>query len=149
MLIFSAWGLLDIAAYRGLRRIDRFEFYLSVLTTVGVLVIGVLPGVVIAILLALLNVLVKIYHPADTLLGRVPDMDGYNDLSLSADARPIPGVVIYRFEAPLLFLNADYFKARVLSLVDSTVPRPRWFVLSTDAISFSGILRDYGCIDDD
>ena len=135
VLIFSAWGLLDIAGMRHLRVIDRFEFRLSLYTMVGVLVIGVLPGVVIAISLALLQVLVKIYKPADTLLGIVPGEEGYNDLSLSGDARPVPGVVIYRFDAPLLFFNADYFKARVLSLVDGTTPLPRWFVLNAEAIS--------------
>jgi MFS superfamily sulfate permease-like transporter len=135
VLIYSAWGLLDVSGMRHLRVIDRFEFRLSLYTMVGVLVIGVLPGVVIAITLALLQVLVKIYKPADTLLGSVPGEEGYNDLSLSADARPVPGIVIYRFDAPLLFFNADYFKARVLSLVDSATPRPRWFVLNAEAIS--------------
>jgi high affinity sulfate transporter 1 len=135
VLVFSAWGLLDIAGIRHLRAIDRFEFSLSLLTTVGVLVIGVLPGVVIAIALALLQVLIRIYRPADTLLGIVPGMDGYNDLGLSEAAHPIPGMIIYRFDAPLLFFNADHFKARVLSLVDDTRPRPRWFVLNTESIS--------------
>src|SRR5512139_1917076 len=135
VLIFSAWGLLDLAGIRHLRVIDRFEFRLSLLTTVGVLVIGVLPGVVIAIVLALLQVLVRIYRPADTLQGVVPGFEDYNDLSLSEDARPVPGVMIYRFDAPLLFFNADYFKARVLSLVDGTTPPPRWLVLNAESIS--------------
>jgi MFS superfamily sulfate permease-like transporter len=135
VLIFSAWGLLDIAGLVSLRRISRFEARLSVMTTLGVLVIGVLPGVVLAILLALLNVLAKIYKPADTLLGRVPGLSGYNDLSLSPQAEPVPGVILYRFEGPLLFFNADYFKARVLGLVDGAEPRPRWLVLSADAVS--------------
>jgi len=135
VLIFSAWGLLDAIGIRRLREIDRFEFGLSVLTTVGVLVIGVLPGVVIAITLALLNVLIKIYRPADTLLGKVPGMEDYNDLKLSEDARPVPGVIIYRFDAPLLFFNADYFKTRILSLVDNAEPKPRWLVLDVDSIS--------------
>jgi high affinity sulfate transporter 1 len=135
VLIFSAWGLLDIAGVRRLWAIDRFEFSLSLLTTVGVLAIGVLPGVVIAITLALSEVLIKIYKPGDTLQGIVPGLEGYNDLSLSEDARPVPGVIIYRFDAPLLFFNADYFKVRVLSLVDNTTPRPHWFVLNAEAIS--------------
>ena len=135
VLVFSAWGLLDIAGIRRLQRIDRFEFSLSLLTTVGVLVIGVLPGVVIAIVLALLQVLIRIYRPADTLQGIVPGVAGYNDLSLSDDARPLPGMMIYRFDAPLLFFNADYFKARVLGLVDAQSPRPQWFVLNAESIS--------------
>ncbi|SFI17680.1 high affinity sulphate transporter 1 [Nitrosomonas sp. Nm34] len=135
VLIFSAWGLLDIAGIRRLRVIDHFEFSLSLLTTVGVLAIGVLPGVVLAITLALLNVFIKIYRPADTLLGIVPGVAGYNDLSLSDNARPVPGMIIYRFDAPLLFFNADYFKARVLSLIDSAESKPRWFVLNAESIS--------------
>ncbi len=135
VLIFSAWGLLDIAGILHLQAIDRFEFSLSLLTMVGVLIIGVLPGVMIAIALALLQVLIKVYRPADTLQGIVPGMEGYNDLSLSEDARPIPGIIIYRFDAPLLFFNADFFKARVLSLVDAAVPRPRWFVLNAESIN--------------
>ncbi|MBK9326220.1 MAG: SulP family inorganic anion transporter [Hydrogenophilales bacterium] len=135
VLIHSAWGLLDFASYRNLRLIDRFEFGLSLLTTVGVLVIGVLPGVVIAILMALVNVLVKIYRPGDALLGEVPGLEGYNDMSLSPEARPVPGMILYRFEAPLLFFNADNFKARVMALVDGAGPGTRWFVLSTEAVS--------------
>lgn len=135
VLIFSAWGLLDIAGIHRLRTIDRFEFSLSLLTTIGVLVIGVLPGVVIAIVLALAQVLIRIYRPADTLLGIVPGMEGYNDLCMSEDARGIPGVIIYRFDAPLLFFNADYFKTRVLSLIDAETPRPRWLVLNAESIS--------------
>ncbi len=107
---------------------------MSLLTTLGVLTIGVLPGVVLAISLALLQVLVWIYRPADALLGIVPGMDGYNELDMSPNAQTVPGVILYRFEAPLLFFNADYFKARVLSLVDNAQPRP-WFVLSAEAIS--------------
>lgn len=135
VLIFSAWGLMDVSGIRHLRKIDRFEFGLSVMTTVGVLAIGVLPGVVIAITLALLNVLIRIYRPADTLLGSVPGMEGYNDLKLSDDACPVPGVIVFRFDAPLLFFNADYFKTRILSLVDDAGPKTRWFVLDVEAIS--------------
>ncbi|MCU0933569.1 MAG: SulP family inorganic anion transporter, partial [Thiobacillaceae bacterium] len=135
VLIFSAWGLLDFAGIRKLKTIDRFEFGLSLLTTVGVLAIGVLPGVVIAILLALVHVLVKIYKPADTLLGTVPGLDGYNDLEMSADARPVPGVIIYRFDGPLLFFNADYFKLRVLALVEQSTPRPHTFILNAESIN--------------
>ncbi len=135
VLIFSAWGLLDIGGMRHLRTIDRTEFWLSVVTLVGVLAIGVLPGVVLAISLALLNVLVRIYRPGETLMGAVPGVEGYNDLNLAEGSRPVPGVIIYRFDGPLLFFNADYFKARVLSLVDEATPRPRWFVLNAEAIS--------------
>src|SRR5262249_1923256 len=135
VLIFSAWGLLDIMGLRHLWAIDRFEFFLSLLTMLGVLSIGVLPGVVFAIVLALLHVLAKIYRPAETILGVLPDMPGYNDVSRSDKAMEIPGVIICRFEAPLLFFNAERFKNRLLFLVDKAAPRPRWFVLSAEAMT--------------
>ncbi|MGB4336321.1 MAG: SulP family inorganic anion transporter [Chromatiaceae bacterium] len=135
VLIFSAWGLLDLAAYRELLVIDRLEFGLALGTTLGVLVIGVLPGVMLAILLALSIVLIRIYRPQDVLLGIVPGLDGYNDLELSRESRPVPGALLYRFEAPLLFFNAELFKSRVLSLVDATDPKPAYFVLSMESIS--------------
>lgn len=135
VLIFSAWGLLDIAAYRDLLGIDRLEFGLALGTTLGVLIIGVLPGVMLAILLALSIVLTRIYRPQDVLLGVVPGLEGYNDLELSSDARPVPGTILYRFEAPLLFFNAELFKTRVLSLVDAADPQPAFFVLSMESMS--------------
>jgi high affinity sulfate transporter 1 len=135
VLIFSAWGLLDITGLRRLRKIDRFEYFLSLLTMLGVLSIGVLPGVVFAIVLALIQVLAKIYRPAETILGVLPDMPGYNDVKRSDQATQIPGVIICRFEAPLLFFNAERFKNRLLLLVDKATSRPRWFVLSAEAIT--------------
>ena len=135
VLIFSAWGLLDIAGLRHLWTVDRFEFFVSVLTMLGVLIIGVLPGVVFAIVLALLQVLAKIYRPAETILGVLPGMPGYNDVKRSDNATQIPGVMICRFEAPLLFFNAEHFKNRLLSMIDNATPRPRWFVLSAEAIT--------------
>ena len=143
VLIFSAWGLLDLAAYRILLTIDRLEFGLALGTTLGVLVIGVLPGVILAILLALSIVLIRIYRPHDVLLGIVPGLDGNNDLELSSESQPIPGALLYRFEAPLLFFNAELFKTRVLSLVDAADPKPAYFVLSMESMSqldFTGAL---------
>ncbi|MFD2112149.1 SulP family inorganic anion transporter [Thiorhodococcus fuscus] len=135
VLIFSAWSLLDLQAYRDLWGMARFEFWLALLTTLSVLAIGVLPGVVLAILLALVNVLIRIYRPEDCLLGQVPGIDGYNDLALSPNSSPVPGILIYRFEAPLLFFNAEHFKSRILSLVDRSDPKPRWLVLSAEGMS--------------
>ena len=135
VLIFSAWGLLDIVALKQLFGMSRFEFGLSLLTTIGVLSIGVLPGVVLAILLALIHVLKKIYQPSDAILGLVADMDGYNDIAYSPGAKTIPGLLIYRFDGPLLFFNADLFRSRIHELIQRTVPPPRFFLLSMEAIT--------------
>lgn len=135
VLVFSAWGLLDTATWRQLFRISRFEFWLSLLTTVGVLTIGVLPGVVLAILLALIHVLKRIYQPRDAILGKVPGIDGYNDISLSSAAEMVPDVIIYRFDGPLLFFNAELFRNRLLQQVEAAGSPPRFLVLSMEAIT--------------
>ena len=135
VLIFSAWGLLDIVAWKKLFKLSRFEFWLSLLTTIGVLTIGVLPGVVLAISLALIHVLQKIYQPKDAILGVIPEMDGYNDIALSPDSKTIPGIIIYRIGGPLLFFNAEFFKSRIHELVDSADIPPRWLVLSMEAVT--------------
>jgi len=134
VLIFSAWGLLDFGAWRQLRKIDRFEFRLSVLTTVGVLTVGVLPGVILAILLAILQVFVRIYTPQDAVLGRVPGFVGYNDIALDPRSETVPGVILYRFDGPLLFFNAAYFKERVRATV-AGASSPRWFVLNVESVT--------------
>jgi MFS superfamily sulfate permease-like transporter len=105
------------------------------MTTAGVLTLGVLPGVAIAITLALVIVLIKIYKPDDTILGRVPGLDGFNDIELSPESSTIPGVVIWRFEGPLVFFNAEYFKVRMREIIRQTDLPPRWFVLSLESIS--------------
>jgi MFS superfamily sulfate permease-like transporter len=105
------------------------------LTTIGVLTIGVLPGVVLAISLALIHVLQKIYQPKDAILGVIPKMDGYNDIALSPDSKTIPGIIIYRIGGPLLFFNAEFFKSRIHELVDSADIPPRWLVLSMEAVT--------------
>lgn len=135
VLIFSAISLLDFASYKELKQVDKIEFNLSLLTTAGVLALGVLPGVAVAILLALLVILFRIYKSDDTILGVVPGLDGYNDLALSPDAKPVADVVIWRFEGPLVFFNADHFKARVKLVISNQQSRPRWLVISMESVS--------------
>jgi high affinity sulfate transporter 1 len=147
VLIFSAWGLLNIAAWKRLYNLCRFEFWLSLLTTVGVLTIGVLPGVVMAISLALFHVLKGVYQPRDALLGQVPGLDGYNDLSLSPESKTLPGIIIYRFEGPLLFFNAELFKSRIHDLIDNTEPLPHWLVLSMESVNQIDVTGMHACFE--
>lgn len=135
VLIFSAAQLMDFSTYKELLKIDPFEFRLSLLTTAGVLTLGVLPGVAAAILFALIAILIKIYKPEDTVLARIPGLDGFNDISLHDEAATVPGMVIWRFEGPLVFFNADYFKARAHEIIDSAESDTNWFVLSLESIS--------------
>ncbi|MCC7530433.1 MAG: STAS domain-containing protein [Candidatus Melainabacteria bacterium] len=135
VLIFSAAQLMDFSTYKELLKMDPFEFRLSLLTTAGVLALGVLPGVAVAILFALIAILIKIYKPDDTILAQVPGLEGFNDMSLSDEAVTVPGMVIWRFEGPLVFFNADYFKSRAHEVIDAAGPPTHWFVLSLESIS--------------
>ena len=135
VLIFSAIQLIDFHSYKELQRVYPAEFRLSILTTLGVLSLGVLPGVAVAILMALILIMLRIYKPDDTLLGVVPGLLGYNDLALSPDSKTVPGVLIWRFEGPIVFFNSEYFQTRVAELIGQTETAPRWLVLSMESVS--------------
>jgi high affinity sulfate transporter 1 len=142
VLIMAGVGLVDVATLRLLRRLSRFEFRLSIATTIGVLLVGVLPGILIAVALAIIKLLALVTRPGDAILGEVPGQDGYNDIAGYADARTVPGVIIYRFDAAPLFVNADRFKQRIRAVVADAEAKPRWFLYSAEAanvIDFTGV----------
>jgi MFS superfamily sulfate permease-like transporter len=131
VLINSALGLFDVQSLMRLRGISRQEFWLAMATLLGVVTVGVLPAVIVAIGLALLQLLVHASRPPDAILGRVPGLDGFHSISGRPTAETIPGVVIYRFGAALVFFNADHFKSRVRAALDDAgagVPL-RWLIL--------------------
>jgi MFS superfamily sulfate permease-like transporter len=120
VLVVSALRLLDFGSLRRYYWISKTEFLLSVVTTLSVLSFGILQGILLAVLLALVHLLNQISRPNDAVIGKVPGLDGYNDISKHPDATTIPGLLIYRYDAPLLFFNADYFKARLLRLLQES-----------------------------
>lgn len=133
VLLMAGWGLIDFSALKGFWRLSRFEFGLCLLTTVGVLSVGVLPGIFVAIVIALLRLLYLTYKPSDAVLGWVHGIDGQVELSRYPQAHTLPGLVIYRFDAPLLFFNADYFKQRLLQVVAQT-KAPRAVLLNAEGV---------------
>jgi high affinity sulfate transporter 1 len=139
VLINSALGLFDVQNLLWLRRVSPQEFRLSVVTLLGVITVGVLPGVVVAVGLAIVQLLARASHAHDAELGRLPGIDGYRNISGHPNAVTIPGVILYRFDASVLFFNADYFKARVRAIVDAAQPKPRWLVLDAGTIAYIDI----------
>ncbi|MBI6954674.1 SulP family inorganic anion transporter [Pseudomonas sp. CCOS 191] len=119
VLLMAGWGLIDVKSLKTIRKLSRFEFWLCLLTTVGVLGLGVLPGIVFAVTLAILRLLYSIYQPTDAVLGWVPGIEGQVDVRQHKDARTVPGLVVYRFDDAILFFNADYFKMRLLEAVQN------------------------------
>lgn len=134
VLLMAGWGLIDIQAMRVIRKLSRFEFWLCVLTTLGVIGVGVLPGIIVAVLLAILRLLKSIYQPTDAVLGWVRGIEGQVDISQYPQARTLAGLVVYRFDDAILFFNADYFKARLLEAVERE-PEPRAVLFVAEAVT--------------
>ena len=133
IVIVAVLGFIDIAAARRLRRWRRSEFNLAMAAFAGVAVLGVLWGVAIAIALSLLNFVRRAWRPHDAVLGRVDNLKGYHDIERHPDARQIPGLVLYRFDAPLFFANADYFRERIRALAHSG--DAKWIVVPAEPIT--------------
>ena len=134
VLLMAGWGLIDVQSLRKIYKLSRFEFWLCVLTTVGVLGVGVLPGIIIAVTLAILRLLRSIYQPTDAVLGWVPGIEGQVDIRHHKDARTVQGLVVYRFDDAILFFNADYFKMRLLEAVQHE-EQPRAVLFDAEAVS--------------
>jgi high affinity sulfate transporter 1 len=133
VVIVAVLGLIDTVAERRLYRWRRSEFLLSMSAFAGVALLGVLWGVGIAIALSLLAFIRRAWRPHDAVLGRVDGLKGYHDTERYPAARLVPGLVLYRFDAPLFFANADYFRARVRALT-----RPgetKWIIVAAEPIT--------------
>ena len=135
VILVSAVGLFDLADLRELYRTSRREFLMSVTTTAGVLVLGVLPGVLLAVALSLIWLLSVGSRPNDAVLGRVPGRKGFHSTSDYPGAKTLPGLLLYRFESNIVFFNADYFKSRVLGVVAAQQQPVRWLVIDASPIN--------------
>jgi high affinity sulfate transporter 1 len=135
VVITAAIGLVDARAVRRLYRIRRPEFVLWLAAFLGVALLGVLVGIFVAIMLSLGDFVRRAWRPHDAVLGREDELKGYHDLERHPDARQIPGLLLYRFDAPLFFANADYFRRRISELVATTTPPIRWVVVAAEPIT--------------
>ncbi len=135
VILVSAIGLFDLADLRLLYRMSYREFLMSVTTTLGVLLLGVLPGVLLAVALSLIWLLSVESRPNDAVLGRVKGQKGFHSVADYPLARTIPGLLIYRFESNLVFYNADYLKSRILALIAVQKTPVEWLVLDASCIN--------------
>jgi MFS superfamily sulfate permease-like transporter len=135
VIIAAAWMLLDVHNMAWLWRIRRSEFLLCVGALLGVAVLGVLPGVAVAIALSVADFVRRAWRPYDAVLGRVPGRKGYHDIDRHPEAAQIPGLVLYRFDAPLFFANAEAFTSRLGTAVAARDDPIRWVIVAAEPIT--------------
>ncbi|HLU60142.1 MAG TPA: sulfate permease [Pseudonocardia sp.] len=134
LVVYAALRLIDLAEFRRFARFRRSELALALASTVAVLVVGVLYGVLAAVGLSILDLLRKVSRPHDGILGFVPGLAGMHDVDDYPNAETVPGLVVYRYDAPLCFANAEDFRRRALAAVDAADPPAEWLLLNTEAI---------------
>jgi len=135
VVIAAAIGLFEITDLKRIYRIQQWEFWLSMVCFVGVAVFGVIPGIGIAIALAIVEFLWDGWRPHSAVLGRAHGVKGYHDITRYSDARQIPGLVLFRWDAPLFFANAEFFRERVLDAVAKSPTPVRWLVVAAEPVT--------------
>lgn len=134
VVIAAALSLADIPATARLWRQRRVEWSISIAAFLGVALLGVLPGIAVAVVLSILNVFRRAWQPYHTRLGRVDGLPGYHDVTLHARTQQLDGLVLYRFDAPLFFANARTFRDGIRAIA-SQEPPPRWIVLAAEPVT--------------
>jgi SulP family sulfate permease len=135
VVIVSAIQLIDIKAFRRLYRIRRTDFVLALLTFLGVLALDVLPGIIFGVFVSLMAVLRRSMFPSTAILGSVGETHSYRDIGNYDEAESEPGLVVYRFDAPLFFANADLFKDQVRGAVENAKHPVRMVIIDAEGIT--------------
>ena len=135
VLISAALSMLDFSSLRQFWRMDRREFGLSMVTTAGVVVVGSINGILVAVALAIVRFVKHTARPSVELLGKEKGLPGLHSIDRHTSAKAIPGLVLFRFNAPLVFFNADHFKQCALKAAKASGEDLRWFVIDTIPIS--------------
>ncbi len=135
VVIASAIGLIEVADLRRIWRIQRWEFWLSILCLVGVAALGAVPGIGLAIVIAIIEFLWDGWRPHSAVLGRAEGVPGYHDVTRYPDAKLVPGLVVFRWDAPLFFANAEFFEDRVLAAVAASPTRVRRVVVAAEPVT--------------
>jgi len=135
IVIASAIGLIEVSDLRRIYRIQRWEFWLAMTCFAGVAAFGAIPGILIAIVIAVIEFLWDGWRPHSAVLGRVDRVEGYHDIARYPDARLIPGLVLFRWDAPLFFANAEFFHDRVLDAIARSPTPARWLVVAAEPVT--------------
>jgi high affinity sulfate transporter 1 len=135
VVIAAAIGLAEISDLRRIYRIQRWEFWLSMTCFAGVAVFGAIPGIAIAIVIAVIEFLWDGWRPHSAVLGRTERVSGYHDITRYPEAQLVPGLVLFRWDAPLFFANAELFHERVVNAVAKSPTPVRWVVIAAEPVT--------------
>jgi MFS superfamily sulfate permease-like transporter len=135
IVIAAALSLFEFSDLRRIFRIQRWEFWLSIVCLVGVAVLGAIPGIALAIAIAVIEFLWDGWRPYSTVLGRVDGIRGYHDITRHPEARLVPGLVLFRWDAPLFFANAELFRTRVLEAIANAPAPVRRIIITAEPVT--------------
>jgi len=134
IVIYAALRLIEISEFNRLRCFKTSEFRLALVTMFGVLATDILVGVGVAVGLSVVDLFARLMRPHDAVLGEVPNLAGLHDIEDWQGATTVPGLVLYRYDAPLCFANAENFRKRVIAAIEAEKVPVEWFVLNAEAI---------------
>jgi high affinity sulfate transporter 1 len=135
VVIVSALALIEVKDLRRIYHIQRWEFWLSIGCSAGVVFFGAIEGIGLAIVISVIEFLWDGWRPHFAVLGRVDGIKGYHDITRYPDARVVPGLVLFRWDAPLFFANAELFRDHVLDAVAASPSVVRWLVVSAEPVT--------------
>jgi len=135
VVIAAAFGLIEVSDLSRIYRIQRWEFWLSMVCLAGVAALGAIPGIALAIAIAVLEFLWDGWRPHSAVLGSVEGVAGYHDITRYPKAHFIPGLVLFRWDAPLFFANAELFHERIRRAVATSSTPVRWVVVAAEPVT--------------
>ena len=135
VVICACISIVEVRALARLYKLRREEFVFSIACFLGVVSLGIIKGIFIAIGLALFSFIWRAWHPYDAVLGHVEGLKSYHDISRHPDARLIPGLVLFRWDAPLFFANAEAFRENVLHAIAEAPTPTKWVVVTAEPIT--------------
>jgi high affinity sulfate transporter 1 len=135
VIVIAGAALLNAAGLGRLWQVRRSEFAVAAICFLGVALVGVLEGIVIAVVVSIFQIFIRAWQPYSAILGKPRDVPGYHDVSRYPEAELIPGLVMLRWDAPLFFANSIIFRDRVRKLVTEADPQPLWILVAAEPIT--------------
>jgi high affinity sulfate transporter 1 len=135
IIIAASISLFDLGELRRLYTVRKSEFVLAIASILGVALVGVLQGIVIAVVISIFQLFERAWRPYAAVLGKPEDVPGYHDITRYPDASRLPGLLMIRWDAPLFFANANLFRKKLRKLIAQTDPPPIWVVITAEPVT--------------